>query len=56
MTDTINAKSEALELRECSSKELDAVSGGFDGQMRAGLLEMIIKEVNQQMVQGQQGG
>jgi hypothetical protein len=28
MTDAINAKSEALELHELSSEELDAVSGG----------------------------
>ncbi len=28
MTDAINAKSEALELHELSSGELDAVSGG----------------------------
>ena len=28
MTDAINAKSEALELHELSTEELDAVSGG----------------------------
>jgi hypothetical protein len=31
MTDAINAKSEALELHELSSEELDRVSGGFWG-------------------------
>ena len=59
MTDAINAKSEALELRECSSKELDAVSGGqLGGTMGGGIgrMETIIMEIRQQMVQGQQGG
>jgi hypothetical protein len=31
MADAINAKSEALELHELSSEELDRVSGGFVG-------------------------
>jgi hypothetical protein len=57
MTDAINAKSEALELRECSSKELDAVSGGqLGGLMGVGRLETLIKELNQQMVEAQQRG
>jgi hypothetical protein len=62
MTDAINAKSEALDLRELSSKELDAVSGGsiklgglMGGGGPMGILNQIMQQM-QQMQQGQQGG
>jgi hypothetical protein len=49
----INAKSEALELHELSSEELDRVSGGFivGGGGPMGMLNQIMQQV-QQVQQG----
>jgi hypothetical protein len=60
----INAKSEALELRELSSEELDAVSGGFFRELVRRLLgreetaggqndpAQMFSQIMQQMTQG----
>jgi hypothetical protein len=54
----INAKSEALELHELSSEELDRVSGGrgLGGGGPMGMIDQIMQMVQQQMVQQQQQG
>jgi hypothetical protein len=64
MTNAINAKSEALELHELSSEELDRVSGGFivnlegvcskGGEVRGGPMGMLnqIMQISQQAYPG----
>jgi hypothetical protein len=56
MTDTINAKSEALELRECSSKELDAVSGGSIGMSSDKIKALEVASSRDEGTSGPAGG
>ena len=59
----INAKSEALDVRELSSKELDAVSGGasglggiMGGGGPMGMINQIIQMVQQEQSTAQRQG